>query len=129
MTVLIVAYAYYNGGASRPSIYGTSGSCYNVTVMVEYGKDYGYGVNQSFYGLNFPDGTTAFDALRNVTTVDYQYSGSLVFVTSINGVQNNASRNLFWQYYVNGVYGSVASNLYHLSNNSVLEWRYEASQL
>lgn len=126
--LLVVAYTYYNNPVSSPRTYGTLGACYNVTVMVEYGKDYGYGVNQTFHGLNFTDGTTAFDALRNVTTVEYQYSGSLVFVTAINGVNNNASVNRFWQYYVNGVYGPVASNLYHLGNNTVLEWRYEASQ-
>jgi hypothetical protein len=128
MAVLIVAYAYYNGAVSSPRIYGSPGACYNVTVMVEYGKDYGYGANESFHGLNFTGGTTAFDALRNVTTVEYQYSGSLVLVTAINGVHNNASANRFWQYYINGVYGPVASNLYHLSNNTVLEWRYEESQ-
>jgi hypothetical protein len=99
-----------------------------VTVIVEYGKNYGFGINQSFSGLNFPSGSTPFDALRYKTTVTYQYSGSSVFVTSINGVQNNASANRFWQYYVNGVFGPVASNLYHLGNNSVVEWRYEASQ-
>jgi hypothetical protein len=96
--------------------------------MVEYGKDYGYGVNQSFRNLNFPGGSTAFDALRNVSTVKCQYSGSLVLVTAINGVYNNASVNRFWQYYVNGVYGPVASNMYHLGNNSLVEWRYQASQ-
>jgi hypothetical protein len=126
--VLVVAYAYYNSPAGGFGTYGSVGSCYNVTIIVEYGKDYGYGVNQSFHGLNFSRGTTAFDALSNVTRVEYQYSGSLVLVTAINGVHNNANLNRFWQYYINGTYGPVASNLYHLGNNSVLEWRYEASQ-
>jgi hypothetical protein len=125
LTGLVVAYSYYTqlGGA-----YGTVGSCYNVTVVIEYGKDYGHGVNQTFTGLNFPGGTTVFDALLNVTTVEYQYSGSLVLVTSINGVHNNVSANLFWQYYVNDVFGPVASNIYHLGNNSLVEWRYQSSQ-
>jgi hypothetical protein len=102
--------------------------CFNVTVNVEYGRDFGHGVNQTFAGLNFPQGATAFGALVNVTSVEYQYTGSLVLVTAINGVYNNASANLFWQYYVNGVFGPVASNLYHLGNNSVVEWRYQSSQ-
>jgi hypothetical protein len=104
------------------------GPCYNVTIKVEYGKNYGYGINQTFPGLNFAHGTTVFDALRNVTAVDYQYSGSLVLVTAINDIHNNAGANLFWQYYVNGSYGPVASNLYHLGNNSLVEWRYQTSQ-
>jgi hypothetical protein len=126
-SILIVAYAYYTGPGGS-SIYGTVGSCYNVTIMVEYGKNYGYGINQTFHGLNFTSGTTVFDALRNVATVEYQYSSSLVLVTAINGVHNNASANLFWQYYVNGSYGPAASNIYHLGNNSLVEWRYQASQ-
>ena len=128
IAVLIAAYAYYNGPASGYGTYGSVGPCQNVTVVVEYGRDYGYGVNQTFQNLNFSSGTTVFDALRSVTTVEYQYSGSLVLVTSINSVHNNATVSRFWQYYVNGVYGPVASNLYHLGNNSVVEWRYESSQ-
>ncbi len=122
---LVVAYSYYArlGGA-----FGNVGSCYNVTVIIEYGKDYGHGANQTFAGLNFPGGATVLDALLNVTTVEYQYSGSLVLVTAINGIHNNASANLFWQYYVNGVFAQVASNIYHLGNNSVVEWRYQTSQ-
>jgi hypothetical protein len=125
VTGLVVAYSYYTqlGGT-----FGNVGSCYNLTVVIEYGKDYGHGANQTFTGLNFPSGITVFDALLNVTTVEYQYSGSLVLVTAVNGVHNNASANLFWQYYVNGVFGPVASNIYHLGNSSVVEWRYQASQ-
>ncbi len=126
--ILAVTYAYSSGPAGGAGTYGSLGPCYNVTVIIEYGKDYGYGENQTFHGLNFTGGSTAFDALRNVTTVEFQYSGSLVLVTAINGIHNNASVNRFWQYYVDGLYGPVASNLYHLSNNSVLEWRYERSQ-
>jgi hypothetical protein len=126
--ILIVTFVYYIGPGGGSNTYGTLGPCSNVTVIVEYGKNYGYGINQTFHALNFTGGTTAFDALRNVTTVDYQYSGYLALVTAINGVHNNASANLFWQYYVNGSYGPVASNLYHLGNNSVVEWRYQASQ-
>ena len=122
---LVYSYSTYTGGSGG---YGTPGACFNVSVIIEYGKDYGDGVNQTFAGLNFRQGATAFDALLVNSSVEYKYSGSLVLVTAINGVHNNASANLFWQYYVNGVFGPVASNLYHLGNNSVVEWRYQSSQ-
>ena len=99
-----------------------------MTLVISYGKDYGYGINQTFSGLNFPSGTTAFGILLENTRVNYTYYGSLVLVTGINGIFNNATKNLFWQYYVNGVFGPVASNVYHLANNSVVEWRYQSSQ-
>lgn len=108
--------------------FGTPGACFNVTVIVEYGRDYGYGANQTFAGLNFPQGATVFDALKVNSSVEYSYTGPFVLVTAINGVHNNVSANLFWQYYVNGAFGRVASNVYHLGNNSVVEWRYQSSQ-
>jgi hypothetical protein len=122
---IVFSYSMYPGG---PGEYGTPGACFDVTVIIEYGRDYGKGTNQTFAGLNFPQGATAFQALLVNSSVDYQYTGSLVLVTAINGVHNNASANLFWQYYVNGVFGPVASNLYHLGNNSMVEWRYQSSQ-
>jgi len=127
---LVALYSYYVGlgGSGGSSIVGTKGPCYNVSLVISYGRDYGYGVNQTFSGLDFPNGTTAFGVLLGIARVNCTYSGSLVFVTAINGVFNNASANLFWQYYVNGVFGPVASNLYHVGNNSVVEWRYQSSQ-
>jgi hypothetical protein len=124
LAVVYTYSAYLNGQSG----YGTVGPAFNVTVIVEYGKDYGLGVDQTFNGLNFPRGATAFDALLENSSVEYEYTGPLVLVTAINGVHNNVSANLFWQYYVNGVFGPVASNLYHLANNSVVEWRYQSSQ-
>ena len=128
-TSLVALYSYYSvtvGGG--PGVVGTEGPCYNVTLVISYGKDYGYGINQTFTGLSFPGGTTAFGILLENTVVNYTYYGSLVLVTGINDVFNNVSANAFWQYYVNGVFGPVASNLYHLSNNSVVVWRYQLSR-
>jgi hypothetical protein len=112
---------------AQPTTYGTPGPCYNVTVVMEYGRDYGKGVNETHSHLDFPQGATVFDALLNVSTVEYQYSGQLVLVTGINNVHNDAGMNLFWLYYVDGVLGPVASNIYNLGNNSLVEWRYQSS--
>nr|MDO8099336.1 DUF4430 domain-containing protein [Candidatus Njordarchaeota archaeon] len=126
---LVVAYVYFWGLGGAPlsgaQVYGTLGPCYNVTVIISYGSGYD---NQTFTDLNFPNGTTVFDALREVANVTYKYYGSLVLVTGINGVTNNASLNMFWQYHVNGVFGPVASNMYHLANNSVVVWGYQPSR-
>jgi hypothetical protein len=121
-------YSYLVGGGGGSGIFGTPGPCFNVTIIIDYGRDYGRGVNETYPGLNFPEGATVFDALLNVSSVGYQYTGSLVLVTAINGVSNNVGANLFWQYYVGGAFGLVASNLYHLGNDSVVKWRYQPSQ-
>jgi hypothetical protein len=127
-STLVVVYAYFWGIGGDPlsgaQMCGTPGPCYNVTVVISYGKAY---ANQTLAGLDFPNGTTAFNALDDMANVTCTYYGSLVFVEGINGVFNNATANSFWQYYVNGVFGPVASNLYHLGNDSVVEWRYEPS--
>nr|MDO8133287.1 DUF4430 domain-containing protein [Candidatus Njordarchaeum guaymaensis] len=128
---IVTLYCYYAGlgsGGDGSSIIGTQGPCYNVTVVISYGRDYGYGLNQTFSGLSFPNGTTAFGALLGIAVVNRTYYGSLVLVTGINSVFNNVTANLFWQYYVNGVFGPVASNIYHLANNSVVVWRYQSSR-
>jgi hypothetical protein len=127
---LVILYSYYSGlgSGAGSDVVGTKGPCFNVTLVVSYGKDYGYGVNQTFSGLDFPNGTTAFGVLLVDTKVNCTYYNSLVLVTGINGVFNNVTANLFWQYYVNGVFGPVASNMYHLSNNSIVLWRYQPSR-
>jgi hypothetical protein len=136
MASVMGAYTYFwglgiNGLLGNGSIWGTPGPCYNVTIIINYGKDYGYGVNQTFDKLNFTQGASVFEGLLRAigdANVTYQYYGSLVFVRGINGVINGGSANLYWQYYVNGQYGPSASNLYYLGNNSVVEWRYESSR-
>lgn len=133
---LIGAYTYFwgsgiGGSLGGPGIFGTPAPCYNVTIIINYGKDYGHGVTQTFSQLNFTQGASVFEGLVGAigdANVTYRSYGSLVFVRGINGVINGGSANLYWQYYINGQYGPSASNLYYLGNNSVVEWRYESSR-
>ncbi len=57
-------------------------------------------------------------------------NGSLpnyVFVIAING-SVNGDGGLYWQYWVNGVYGDRAANLYALHSNDTVAWRFMTSQ-
>ncbi|HED06515.1 MAG TPA: DUF4430 domain-containing protein [Ignavibacteria bacterium] len=55
----------------------------------------------------------------------YSESGSGMFVDEINGVKNNSSDNTHWLLYVNGKIIKAGISDYKLSDNDIIEWRYE----
>jgi hypothetical protein len=46
-----------------------------------------------------------------------------VFVTAINGTTNGQS-GMYWQYWVNGVYGNVAADHFPLPSGAEVLWRF-----
>jgi hypothetical protein len=51
-----------------------------------------------------------------------------MFVTAINGTSNGGSGGLSWQFWVNGAYGTVASDHAALNDNDVVVWAFTASR-
>lgn len=47
-----------------------------------------------------------------------------IFVSSINGT-HNGENNMWWQYYVNDIYGEIASDKKEIYDGDVVEWRFE----
>jgi hypothetical protein len=47
-----------------------------------------------------------------------------MFVNSINGTSNGENSN-WWQYYVNGIYGEIASDKKEIFDGDFVEWRFE----
>ncbi|MCF2136061.1 MAG: DUF4430 domain-containing protein [Candidatus Thorarchaeota archaeon] len=82
--------------------------------------DFGNGTVLTFEEIT---ADTVYNATREVTSVEADWYGDLVFVTSIAGVANDPSRGLWWQYWVDGILGPVAANKYNLENGNVVEWR------
>lgn len=77
---------------------------------------------------------TVFDILRECSvqrnfTVTYVHYSSFdaKFVTSINGTYNGQDSK-YWQYYVNGAYGEVASDKKKINDGDAVEWRFEKSR-
>jgi hypothetical protein len=77
---------------------------------------------------------TVFDLLiecsirKNFTVTHVHYlSFDAEFVTSINGTYNGQDSK-YWQYYVNGLYGEIASDKKKINNNDTVEWRFERSK-
>ena len=76
--------------------------------------------------LSVPVGATALSVLESnflVTKKEYSF-GALV--TGIDGLEQNASTNRYWQYYVDGTLASVGAGDFKIERDSLIEWRYEA---
>lgn len=54
-----------------------------------------------------------------------EYPGMGMFVESINGIQNNPQKNLYWIYYVNGQSAKTGISNYIIKQKDKIEWKYE----
>lgn len=50
-----------------------------------------------------------------------------IFVNSINDLGNNEGK--YWQYYVNGRYGSISSDRKRLVDGDLVEWKWEVPRI
>jgi hypothetical protein len=81
----------------------------NIELVIDYGNS----TQQVFSGLS---GTTAFDALNKSASIAYIEHSFGRFVTSINGVANNANGNgRYWQFWVNDELAPIATDFYELA--------------
>lgn len=85
--------------------------------------DFNNGTVLDFSGLN---GTNVLNVTRSVIDVETQWSGYYAFVVAIGGVSQD--QNHWWQYWVNGEYAPVASNMYNLANGDYIEWKRTSSR-
>ena len=75
-------------------------------------------------------GSTVFSELISYgkkNNIEIKYNNNYkygVFIESIGGVQNGAEGR-YWQYYVNGILGSVAADKKSLKKGDMIEWRFE----
>ena len=75
--------------------------------------------------LSVANGTTVLAALEaNFAVTKKEYSfGALV--TGIDGLEQNASANRYWQFYVDGTLASVGADAFKLEKRVSVEWRFE----
>ncbi len=96
-------------------------AAFGIGVVIDYGN----GTVRSY------DNVTAdnvLSATMTVADVEVAWYGNLAFVTAIDGVANDGDRDLWWQYWVNGDYASVAANKYSLNDSDTIEWVRGPSQ-
>ncbi|MEM4735272.1 MAG: DUF4430 domain-containing protein [Candidatus Thorarchaeota archaeon] len=94
--------------------YGPAGE--NITLSIDFGN----GTLIEYTGLSGPD---VLNVTMSVANVSVRWYGDLVFVESINGIANDPAAGKWWQYWVNGQYGPIASNKYVLSDSDSVSWK------
>ncbi|MFX1331402.1 MAG: DUF4430 domain-containing protein [Promethearchaeota archaeon] len=88
--------------------------------------DYGNGTTSTHTEV---EGLTVLDITESVAIVQVDWTGDLAFVYSINGVSSKEETGLWWQFWVNGEFSSVAANLYEVQENDTIIWRFTDSQV
>jgi len=79
--------------------------------------DFGNGTVVSYSGLT---ATTVYNLTTMLFEVEAQWTGDRAFISAIAGVFQDESHG--WQYWVNGNYAPVASNLYNLHDGDSVLW-------
>ncbi|MBP6962644.1 DUF4430 domain-containing protein [Candidatus Saccharibacteria bacterium] len=69
-------------------------------------------------------GKTALEILQKGTEVTMESSSFGDFVTGINDVVADSSKN-YWSFYVNGTYASEGAGTYKTTDGEKIEWRLE----
>jgi hypothetical protein len=90
-----------------------------ITLIVDFG-------NGTVVNTTDLVGTDVLKVTESQYTVEIDWYGSLAFVTSIAGLQNSGSK--VWQYWVNGLYASVACNVFEVSDSDTIVWNYTSSE-
>lgn len=104
-----------------PLVVSVSGAPFTPAATgISLAIDFGNGTIQEFSNL---EGPNVYEVTNSTTSVEGNWYGNLVFVTSISGVSENATSGLYWQYWVNGELGGSAANLYLLDDNDSIEWK------
>lgn len=71
------------------------------------------------------EGKTAMDLLNTLATVETEASAYGDFVTTINGLKADSTKE-YWSFYVNGAYASEGAGTYITSDTDKIEWKLES---
>jgi hypothetical protein len=88
--------------------------------------DYGNGTTSIYDEVA---GSNVLEVTESVALVQADWTGDLAFVYSINGVSSKEETGLWWQYWVNSEFASVAANLHVVQDNDTVVWRLTDSQV
>ncbi|RDE11191.1 MAG: hypothetical protein C4K47_10505 [Candidatus Thorarchaeota archaeon] len=91
-----------------------------ITISIDFGNY----TNASYAGIN---AANVLNATQSIAQVELSWYGDFAFVIAIDGVSNDPTAGLWWQYWVNGQLGPVAANKYELEDNDSIQWRRDLS--
>lgn len=103
----------------------------DVSIKANICVDYGNGTQEWHNSTLLPIGASLFNATAKVAKVEYKvYPEMGIFITSIDGVENNADKNLWWLwFYWNATtmewgLGPVGCDSWILHNGDTVMWNY-----
>ncbi len=102
----------------------TTHASFQTAGLASLEIDFGNGTTVSFADVN---GTNVLNATASVADVVVQWYGNLAYVIEIDSVHNDPVLGLYWQYWVNGHFASLAANLMPVSNGDSIVWRRVSS--
>ena len=118
-------YGYLQGTMARPA--PTGGTVVASLVVEGPGWTIAYGnatvPNATAFAILAQAGRALGFDVRSIAYV----SPPGVFVTGINGTMNGQGGS-FWQYWINGAFGTVASDRAPLHTGDLVLWRFAPSQ-
>ncbi len=126
VSTLTAAYYYSQYAETRRNFEELRSLVINVNVMIDDGNG-----NPEWHNTTVIAGSTAFDALLQVASVEYKLYSFGAYVTSINGVSENLVSKLSWYWYWWNAtssgwdMGLVGCDTYTLEPNDSIKWSYE----
>ena len=96
-------------------------SATGLTLVIDFG-------NSTIWTFEELEGNDVHDVTESAVTVEADWYGDSVFITSIAGVPNDSDAGLWWQFWVNGELGSTAANKYNVEDGDTIEWKRIAPQ-
>ena len=114
-----------NLGIITTEIPKTNSELYKTTLIIDYGNN-----NIDTYNIKFAN-ATVFSVLMQASKeynfpVETQYYEQYQshFIISINNV-GGGDNNKYWQYYLNGNYGTISSDFKYIKNYDTITWKFE----
>jgi len=107
----------------------TDSGIINTTLIIDYGSNH-----IDSYNIKIAN-ATVFSVLMQASreynfTVGAKYYDQYQshYVYSIDSV-TDGENNKFWQYYLNGNYGTVGADLQPVKNNDYIEWKFQEPKI
>ena len=92
-------------------------------MTIEFGMS-----NASSKMMTVNNGTVVFDVLNSTNSVGYkEYAGLGMFITGINGVNQNSTH--YWFFYVNGDLAKVSSDKRALHDDSDVLFKFTSEMI
>jgi len=93
-------------------------------------------VNGDKYITEFKENINVYKLMQNLSAdskkpfyfTTKEYIGMGMFIEEINGIKNDATKNQYWIYYINGQSAKTGISNYIIHKGDAIEWKYEKSK-